>query len=695
MRVKITLMILATFVFVFAQDWDMGLEELLFQEVVSVTKTVTPVASSPANVTIITAQEIEARGYKTILDILRDVLAIDINSPGQGYQTDVGGRGVNDRLSCGKHWQVLIDGHDMTWRQFYRNNVSQAWLSVDNIKRIEVVKGPSSSLWGANAFLGVINIVTKDKTDIGKNLATFGGGHNSVVSTNETVNMIINDKASIFSTFSTYNEDVYRKIKEWSEIAGEDVILGGSESRYINSYTKLEYGELSVKGMVSLDYSYKAISSFSVGAKYSYFPIEKYWVEPGWEHSFMDNKITTRLLAYFDYTTWGNSAAYEDNPYAGDIVDPANPPGSAHFIRHMEASDRIYGAKLQTDIAPVNELSIVSGVDYEYRDMIRWYYTEVFDYLNLEEPQFSPYQVGGYVQCNYTPVPLVSLYAGARYDYHSVYEGQTSPRASIVLNPAKNLYIKGIYGRAFKAPSLHELYYFRKNAYYGNPSLTPEYTNTWEGQIVYARKNVMFNIGAFLADMTDVIAYVRRAADETLLGEENFPVEQRPDGTSDYSQQMNIGHYRTQGAEVYMYVIPVNGLKLSLGGTYREPESIQDDTTTLLPYAAQYKAIFGIEYSGINKVTFSVFGRYLGVQEVPERIFNEPGSPYTMTEDPTPEVPEYFVVDAALLISDIIENVNVMFKVENILDEEYYDAGREVLYHQPGISTYAKVSLNF
>jgi outer membrane receptor for ferrienterochelin and colicins len=694
MRIIITIFI-ASCVMLFAQDEDMGLEELLFQEVVSVTKTVTPVASSPANVTIITAKEIEERGYKSILDILRDVLAIDINSPGQGYQTDIGGRGVNDRLSCGKQWQMLIDGHDMTWRQFYRNNVSQAWLAVDNIKRIEVVKGPSSSLWGANAFLGVINIVTKDKTDIERNLASFGGGHNSVVSANESVNMIINEEASIFSTFSYYADDIYRKIKEWSEIAGEDVIIGGSQSRYINSYTKLQYGELMVKGMVSLDYSYKAISSFSVGAQYSYFPIEKYWIEPEWEHTFMGNKITSKILAYYDYTTWGNAAAYEDNPYAGEIVDPANPPGSAHFIVHMEASDRIYGAKWQANIEPVTQLSIVTGVDYEYRDMIRWYYTEVFDYLGIEEPKFTPYQVGGYFQFNYSPAEILSLYAGARYDYHSVYEGQTSPRVSVVLNPAKNLYVKGIYGRAFKAPSLHELYYFRKNAYYGNPSLTPEYTNTWEGQIVYARKNVMFNIGVFQVDMTDAIAYVRRSADQPVLGEENFPEAQRPDGTTDYSQQMNIGHYRTQGVEMQMYVIPVTGLKLSVGGTYREPENIQEDTTTTLPYTAQYKAIFGIEYSSMEKFTFGVFGRYMGAQEVPTRLFNEPGSPYTMTEDPTLEAPEYIVVDASLLIRDVIKNVHVLLKVENLLDEEYYDPAREVLYHQPGISTYAKVTFNF
>jgi outer membrane receptor for ferrienterochelin and colicins len=695
MKVLIVLVTMTTCIFLFAQDEDMGLEQLLFQEVVTVTKTLTPVASSPANVTIITAQEIENRGYKTILDILRDVLAIDINSPGQGYQTDVGGRGVNDNLSCGKHWQVLIDGHDMTWRQFYRNNVSQAWLLVDNIKRIEVVKGPSSSLWGANAFLGVINIVTKDKTDIGQNLVTFGGGHNSVVSTNESVNMIINDRLSVFSTFSVYNDDIYRKIKEWSEIAGKDIVLGNSESRYINSYTKLEYGELSIKGMISLDYSYKAISSFSVGAKHSYFPIEKYWIEPGWEHFFLGNKIRSQILTYFDYTTWGNNAAYEDNPYAGDIVDPANPPGGSHFIRHMKASDHIYGAKLQTDITPVDELSIVSGIDYEYRDMIRWYYTEVFDYLNLEEPQFSPYQIGGYIQCSYKPVRLVALYAGARYDYHSVYEGQTSPRASIVLSPVNNLFIKGIYGRAFKAPSIHELYYFRKNAYYGNPSLTPEYTNTWEGQLVYARKKVMFNIGAFLVDMTDVIAYVRQPADQVLIGEDDFPAEQRPDGTVDYSQQMNIGHYRTQGIEAQMYVIPVEGLKLSIGGTYRKPESIEDDTTTALPYSAQYKAIFGLEYSGIEKLTCSIFGRYVGVQDVPERLFNEPGSPYSMTEDPTLEAPEYMIVDASIVIRNILKNVNVLFKVENILNEEYYDPARDVLYNQPGISTFIKVTVSF
>jgi outer membrane receptor for ferrienterochelin and colicin len=675
----------------FDELYKMSIEELMNIEIFSASKKSEKIIEAPANVTVITSEEIKKKGYLTLLDILRDVPMIDINSPGQGYFTDIGARGVNLRATMGKHWQMLIDGHDMGWHQFYRNHLSAAWLTVDNIDRIEIVKGPASALWGANAYLGVINIITKGNSGSDTGFLSATGGGNSTYSLNGTFIGKFGNDGSIYSTISIFHDNIPRKIKEWSEIKGEDVILKGSSSHFFNSYTKIAYGDFYAKAMISEDKSRHPISSFSVGADDSRFFLNKYWVDAGWKHSFGDG-YEIDISSYYDMMGWDDDAHYEDNPYNGPLViDTGDPDSKEHYLRDIAAKDDVYGARILSTNKLTSSLSLVLGSEYKYINSIRWHFPKVWEHDSLETPEFTTNEYNVYTQLTFVPISSVRILGGIRYDYHEIYKEVFTPRLSAVFVPSDNFIIKAMYGRAYKAPSLHELYYFRKDAVYGNPLLEPEYNNTLETQIIYfLSKNLQFSATAFFIDMRNIIGYQTRDLSLPLLGENSFPQSQRPSGTKNYRQQANHGHYVSRGVEARIDFQPINNLRLSLDGTYRKPIDKLNNNEEL-NYAAKYKLFFNIVYTLMDKYTLSVSGKYLSSKKLPEHIFVEPGYPYSPSEDISQEAPAYFISNLSLTAQNIVEKVDIILVIDNITNKEYYDAGRNVLFHQTGISAYTKI----
>jgi len=159
----------------FAQAVDYGQSELLFGEPVTTSATGSPQKASdaPANMQIITADDIRRSGAATIPDILKFVSGIDVRTSASQSQTvSIRGssQGFNPRLL------VLING-----RQVYLDDYGYtAWqalpVQLDEIRQIEVVKGPASALFGFNAASGVINIITYDPLFDSTNAATLRGG---------------------------------------------------------------------------------------------------------------------------------------------------------------------------------------------------------------------------------------------------------------------------------------------------------------------------------------------------------------------------------------------------------------------------------------------------------------------------------------------------------------------------------------
>src|SRR5438128_11647594 len=145
------------------QTQDLGeasLEELANITVYTASRHIQKVTDAPSSVTVITRDEIQKYGYRTLADILRSVRGFDITY--DRNFTYAGVRGINRPETYNSRVLLLIDGHRINNNIYEQAMLGTEFpLDVDLIERVEVVRGPSSSLYGTSAFFAVINVITR------------------------------------------------------------------------------------------------------------------------------------------------------------------------------------------------------------------------------------------------------------------------------------------------------------------------------------------------------------------------------------------------------------------------------------------------------------------------------------------------------------------------------------------------------
>ena len=156
-------------------------EELIFQPietVITAGRTEQSIERAPATIAVISSEEIKASGALSIPELLRQVPGLDVMTVSSSH-SEVNARGLNQLLS--NKMLVLVDGRS-TYFDFFGGVIWQALpIVMDQIDRIEIVRSPSSALYGANAFSGVINIITKTPRQIQGGRLKVQGGENSTL----------------------------------------------------------------------------------------------------------------------------------------------------------------------------------------------------------------------------------------------------------------------------------------------------------------------------------------------------------------------------------------------------------------------------------------------------------------------------------------------------------------------------------
>jgi len=156
--------------------------------VITAAQTLQRVSDSPVAVSVITEEDIRKSGLLSVPDLLRSIPGVDVVENNRGQQ-NIAIRGFN--ASFAPSLLVMIDGHSIYQDSFGGVFWSQEPLLISQIKQIEVVRGPGSVLYGANAFGGVVNIITKTPAEMSKDgktslLAAYGDEHSSVLETSVT-----------------------------------------------------------------------------------------------------------------------------------------------------------------------------------------------------------------------------------------------------------------------------------------------------------------------------------------------------------------------------------------------------------------------------------------------------------------------------------------------------------------------------
>jgi iron complex outermembrane receptor protein len=420
-------------------------ELLLLQEVpvvVTPSKVAQPSLESPSTISVLTRDDIRRYGMTSFSDILRNVPGVDVMSVSP-TDRNISMRGFN-HLTAGKilslvdNRPIYLDLYGMTLWEFLP-------VSIDDIERIEIVRGPGSALYGANAFDGVVNIITDSAP------AHFDTRMTA------TVNQLGRLSGSI-AHGGGLSALTYRAFAGWNRMSGwDDEKSDAGENRRFNGHLHYAIDDRSSLRLSGGVKNYRG--DFLIGSE-------------------------------FDPTKYGGTAGYLETDYARSELKCRifwrrvawNIESQKAFSAYRIETD-VFDADLQHSFRPLGSNSITWGVNYRFN----WVDSEMLG------GQHSQNLMAGYIQNQTRLSRALTLTTGLRYDRHPLTGNNLSPRGSIVYSPAIGHAFRASVGRAFQNPSF--LYSYFSMSYkmlmpmspasvdvkvLGNEELSPEWITSFE-----------------------------------------------------------------------------------------------------------------------------------------------------------------------------------------------------------------------
>ena len=541
-------------------------EEFIFQPietVITAGRTEQSIERAPATVTVISAEEIRASGALNIPELLSLVPGLDVATISSSH-FEVNARGLNQLLS--NKLLVLIDGRS-AYFDFFGGVIWPALqIVMDQIDRIEIVRSPSSALYGANAFSGVINIITKSPRQI-------GGSHFSLRA---------GEQSTLYSSF------LYGVRKGDT---GFRFALGG---RSMNSFGKSARDfEDNVLGNLLLEHRFADDSRLSV--------------EGGLIHGTVSQLVRLNNND-FDATTSYSRLNYNKGTFSlqtfwnrGDETGDPFFPGSAP----VDILYNTFDVEAQNTFKLRSNHTFIGGLTYRFNTIES----------NVIDKNHQQNLIAVYFQDEYRPIPEVSLLGGARIDHHPLVGVNVSPRGSLIYSPTGRHTFRASVGRAFRNPSFTDSYFklyvplapdFGFNLL-GASDLKSEKITTYElGYTFFPKHYFRSEIDLFTYRFKD---YIEPGQLDTTV----FPLVQ---------SFVNLGSARAWGLEVTLDVLPAPWIKLS--GNYSYQSLTNDYTLLEQQQPASNKFNFKAFLSLPGNLTTSFSVSYLGrtTWEVPDPLGN-------------------------------------------------------------------------
>ncbi|MBQ8820807.1 TonB-dependent receptor [Campylobacter sp.] len=534
------------------------------------------IKEAPATVNVITKKELERKPYRDVAEAISDIPGVDLYaSKGKSGAYNITMRGITG------YTLVLVDGRrqgisgDIGPNGF--GEVMNAFLPpISSIERIEVIKGPMSTLYGSEALGGVVNIITKKVSDEWGVSVGFNSILNQDTQWGNTYGyniyadgpVIDNKLGAVFRYAQSYraqSEVTHRNSK------GEEVPATQAQSpTKANNYnigTRLNYIHDDANTFTfDIDYARNHFDNRegqlgTVGAKGGYEPtmdIEK--LVTYLTHEGVYDGFTINSGIQYNRVTNDSRLVVAQNPYSGQNRD-------------ILAQDYIADTKAVIPIGQSNILSV--GAEYKLEKMQD----------KIASPsRFSQYAIAAFAEDEYSILENLRLTLGARYNYHETFGNNISPRAYLVYNLNDNLTFKGGVSTGFKAPTANRLiageYNYSgqgKTPAYGNPDLKEETSINYELGAVYSDNIFNASITGFITDFKDKISSTSYKQDENIpnIGTCNASAT----GGSSCSQAINHGEVQYMGVEVSAGFRPIDDMNLNLSYTYLDSEIKESSST--------------------------------------------------------------------------------------------------------------------
>lgn len=459
--------------------------------VITANRVPTEAAKTAANVTVVSQEQIENGPYANLGDVLRDVNGVAVTTKG------FAGAGQTVYLNGDDRVLVMIDGRRLSRPQGTVNGGRasidlNSIVSLDNIERIEIVKGGASALYGSDAVGGVINIITRKGTEA-KTTVDFSAGSWGI----RNYGLSTQGSENGFSWYITAN----KKEQDYAEynVLNPALTAGSSKGdsrRWPNS--RYEGEGFTMRLDKELDADRSVTFNF------------EHWNDEG------GRPISVEYLS--DELLDRSTSLANNWALTYDFNKQQAVPGFARIYANYANQgfygtykSRVQGLAYQTGWQLSDRHKLLAGVDWEKGEVLEnIYYNGTQDAINYKNKAVTNTAI--YLQDIFTVTDKWTVTPGMRYDHHSKFGGQTTPKVNVNYSADSSTDIYISYNKVFKAPTVDDLYY---NMYdpvngssYGDPNLKPE-----TGHVVSAGVNKKLDdktsvaVNCFTSNLTNAIAW--------------------------------------------------------------------------------------------------------------------------------------------------------------------------------------------
>ena len=595
--------------------------------VVSATRFDIPLDQLPASASVISSEDLEQKQIERVADALRAVPGLSVVQTGTpGQLTSVFTRGLNSA-----HTQVLLDGIPIN--QGLAGQFDFANLTTDNIDRIEVVRGPQSTIYGPRALAGVIQIFTKQGNGTpGVTLTEEGGTYDTFRETLASDGKIdVFDYSIGVSRLDTDNARPNNQYRNTAEIAD----LGLSLTDNLRVGALITYS-LSDTGNPNTIFNPKPFDNF-LTEKWLIGPHVDWKATDWWEHKII-----------FDYD---HERQVNDPNFDGFL------PGTT-FIGPTRALFRRTQLDYQNDLRPTSWLTLTSGFFFSHVEagQERPFVSQAFG----PQPTFisdRTTETAGYLEATLTPIHNLIFVGGGRIDHFNQFGDVWTYRvASSYKIDKTDTTLHASVATGFSPPSSQD------KIFGNNPNLDPEKDFGWDAGVEQRLWDRRVAVGAtyFHNDLSNVI------------------------GFNGLFQTLNLGAAETQGVETELRATPVKDLILTASYTYLEAEktdnaNIAQPQGSRLPRRPRNEVYVSGSYLWWGKLRTTVEAKFVNARE--ELNFGGPNF----------DIEDYSFVNIAAEY-EINPHMSIFGRVDNLTGEHYAEVFG---FPNLGTAAYAGMKLRF
>lgn len=459
-------------------------EATLKNMVVTATMSEHDTRTAPASITVITREELETRNAADLLDAVRGTPGMTLSPRQVGGRKTIALRGLE-----GKHTLTLIDGRRISPSDDVvgHSDYQYGWLPISAIERVEIIRGPMSTLYGSEALGGVINLITRQPKDrwigsamlSGSNVTSGDGGDGQ--------------RASLFAA-GPVGESLSLRFN--AETANKSAVPEKEDRRY----SEIEGSKANSAGLgatLKLSDRQSLEASWNDGREERFYnDVTTSGVIRQYENRYDIKRSQGSLAWRGEFDGWrGQLRAYRSE------IDIANRrTNGVAATRPQNISDAVIDGFAGIKLG--GHLLTAGG---EFRE-------ETLKNNGLIGGKDDATHKALFVQDEFFLADKLSLTAGLRADHHEIFGAETSPRAYLVWEATSELVVKGGYGHAFKAPTLKQISPSYVGAegphtFMGNANIKPEKSDSLEISADWKRGPLAVRGTLFHTELKDLITY--------------------------------------------------------------------------------------------------------------------------------------------------------------------------------------------